>query len=101
VVAAPVAPAAAAPSSDDAALESIARLLQTNERARAEGMLHEFLGRRDDALGWFLLAEACLERGERLQAKIAFQRASRATVAPAGADLESVRRAAVRRAGQV
>jgi len=100
---APSSAAAAAPSpgADDATLESIARLMQTNERARAEGMLHEFLGRRDDALGWFLLAEACFDRGERVQARIAFQRASRATVVPAGADLESVRRAAVRRAGQV
>jgi chemotaxis protein methyltransferase CheR len=101
-----VAPAAepAPPTPRDpiiASFEKVARLLRADQTDRAEQVLHSILALRDDALGWFLLGETCARRGELTQAKIAYERAAKATVAPAEADLDTVRGAALRRSRQL
>ncbi len=84
-----------------ASFESVARLLRADALDEAERALHLILAVRDDALGWFLLGETCARRGETTQAKIAYERATRATEVPREADLDTVRGAALRRARQL
>jgi chemotaxis protein methyltransferase CheR len=101
------APARRAPSAIDpdaaaiAGFEKVARHLREGDTELAERLLHALLTGRDDAFGWFLLGETCARRGEITQARIAYERAARATVAPPEIDLETVRGAAQRRARQL
>ena len=65
---------------------------------RAEHLLRELLAHSDDAFGWFLLGETFQRRGERVQARIAFERSTKATTSPADMDLSTLRGAGARRA---
>jgi chemotaxis protein methyltransferase CheR len=85
----------------DKSLERIARLLSAGELDAAETALHGLLALRDDVVGWFLLGETCARRGEKTQARIAFERATRAPHAPKDVDLETMQDAARRRAQQL
>ncbi len=107
---APAARAAAAPSPRPAEVEPgpsiapferVARLLRADATDAAEQLLHQILSVRDDALGWFLLGETCARRGELTQARIAYERAAKATEVPPEADLDTVRAAALRHARQL
>jgi hypothetical protein len=83
------------------ALDEVARHLAQGDAAAAEQVLQRLLSQRDDAFGWFLLGEACVKRGAHAQARVAFQRASVASLTSGDADLETVRAAALRRAKQL
>jgi chemotaxis protein methyltransferase CheR len=85
----------------DVLLDSAAQKLSNGDIADAERVLHTVLAQRDDAVGWFLLGEACARRGERTQARIAYTRASGATHVPANVDLDTIRDAARRRSQQL
>ena len=89
------------PPPADAQLERAARLLSAGAFTEAEELLHGMLRERDDAFGWFLLAEAFARRGEKTQARIAYERAERAEQAPTDMDLETLRGTARRRARQL
>ncbi|WP_437725614.1 CheR family methyltransferase [Sorangium sp. So ce861] len=80
--------------------EAAARLLGAGRAAEAEQVLAALLNADPEHLeGWFLLGEALLARGERAQARAAFQRALRCPAAGAGnVDAVALRRAAARRA---
>jgi chemotaxis methyl-accepting protein methylase len=82
----------------DRALDDVATHLADGQLEQAERLLHQVLEKRDDAWGWFLLGEACTRRGERTQARIAFERATRGQHVPTDLDLDTIRRAAGRRA---
>jgi chemotaxis protein methyltransferase CheR len=93
---------APAPSDEiDQLLDRAAQNLSNGQTADAERELHQVLEKRDDAVGWFLLGEACARRGEATQARIAYRRATSAAHAPANVDLETIREAARRRARQL
>lgn len=79
-------------------LEQASLCISAGQLERAEALLHEALSTHDDAFGWFLLAEACLRRGEKTQARIAFERSAKAKQAPPDIDLQTLQRAARRRA---
>ena len=85
----------------DALLDRAAQNLSNGSTADAERDLHQVLEKRDDAVGWFLLGEACARRGEVTQARIAYRRAASAPHAPANVDLDTIREAARRRARQL
>jgi chemotaxis methyl-accepting protein methylase len=84
-----------------AGFEKVARHLREGDTELAERLLHALLAGRDDAFGWFLLGETCARRGEITQARIAYERAAKATVVPREVDLETIRGAAQRRARQL
>ena len=87
------------PAPSDAAerlLDRAARYLARGDLEQAESVLHEALNLRDDALGWFLLAEACIRRGEATQATVAYERAARATHCSPQVELDTIRGAALR-----
>jgi chemotaxis protein methyltransferase CheR len=85
----------------DALLEAAAHKLSQGETEAAERDLHKVLAQRDDAVGWFLLGEACARRGERTQARIAYSRAASAPHVPLNVDLDTIRDAARRRSQQL
>jgi cytochrome c-type biogenesis protein CcmH/NrfG len=61
-------------------MERAARLLGNGHRDDAEQILVGLLNQDpDDVVAWFLLGEVLLQRGERIQARLAFQRASSST----------------------
>ncbi|WP_437578364.1 CheR family methyltransferase [Sorangium sp. So ce887] len=93
------APAAAAVAQDRRA-DAAARLLSAGRAAEAEQVLSALLNADPEHLeGWFLLGEALLARGERAQARAAFQRVLRCSAAGTrNVDADALRRAAVRRA---
>ncbi|AUX44257.1 uncharacterized protein SOCE26_057210 [Sorangium cellulosum] len=80
--------------------EAAARLLSAGRAAEAEMVLSGLLNADPQHLeGWFLLGEALLARGERVQARAAFLRVLRcSTESTCNIDAEALRRAAVRRA---
>ncbi|WP_437600764.1 CheR family methyltransferase [Sorangium sp. So ce590] len=84
----------------DRRAEAAARLLSAGRAAEAEQVLSALLNADPEHLeGWFLLGEALLARGERAQARAAFQRVLRCSAAGArNVDPDALRRAAVRRA---
>lgn len=82
------------------ALEEVGRYMAAGNTTAAEQVLHSLLATRDDALGWFLLGEACARRGATSQARIAFERASVAQLTSGDTDLGTIRAAALRRAKQ-
>ncbi|WP_437336178.1 CheR family methyltransferase [Sorangium sp. So ce394] len=80
--------------------EAAARLLGAGRADEAEQVLAALLNADPEHLeGWFLLGEALLARGERAQARAAFQRVLRCSAAGARhVDAGALRRAAARRA---
>ena len=73
------APVGALPIQPESHIERAARLLGSGARDEAERVLANLLNQDpDDLVAWFLLGEALLQRGERVQARLAFHRASRA-----------------------
>ncbi|WP_437571668.1 CheR family methyltransferase [Sorangium sp. So ce542] len=80
--------------------EAAARLLGAGRADEAEQVLAALLNADPEHLeGWFLLGEALLARGERAQARAAFQRALRCSAAGARhVDAGALRREAARRA---
>ncbi|WP_437939002.1 CheR family methyltransferase [Sorangium sp. So ce341] len=92
-------PAAEAAAREPAA-EAAARLLGAGRADEAEQVLAALLNADPEHLeGWFLLGEALLARGERAQARAAFQRVLRCSAAGARhVDAGALRRAAARRA---
>ncbi len=93
------APAGASVAQDRRA-DAAARLLSAGRAAEAEQVLSALLNADPEHLeGWFLLGEALLARGERAQARAAFQRVLRCSAAGTrNVDADALRRAAVRRA---
>jgi chemotaxis protein methyltransferase CheR len=85
----------------DSLLDAAAQRLSQGETEAAERDLHKVLAQRDDAVGWFLLGEACARRGEKTQARIAYTRAASAPHVPANVDLDTIRDAARRRSQQL
>jgi chemotaxis protein methyltransferase CheR len=85
----------------DSLLDAAAQKLSQGETEAAERDLHKVLAARDDAVGWFLLGEACARRGEKTQARIAYTRATNAPHVPANVDLDTIRDAARRRSQQL
>ncbi len=75
-----------------------AALVAAGELDAGETLLHQLLAQHDDAFGWFLLGEIFSRRGEKTQARIAFERSAKAFGAPPDMDLSTLRRAAMRRA---
>ncbi|XXX78418.1 CheR family methyltransferase [Sorangium sp. So ce134] len=94
------APARAGEVAQAAGAEAAARLLSAGRAAEAEEALSALLNADPEHLeGWFLLGEALLSRGERAQARAAFQRVLRCSAAGArDVDADALRRAAARRA---
>ncbi|WP_437968781.1 CheR family methyltransferase [Sorangium sp. So ce260] len=95
-----VAPAPGAAVAQAFGAEAAARLLSAGRAAEAEQVLSALLNADPEHLeGWFLLGEALLARGERAQARAAFQRALRCAAAGTrNVDADALRRAAARRA---
>ncbi|WP_437486837.1 CheR family methyltransferase [Sorangium sp. So ce1014] len=91
---------AGASVAQDRRAEAAARLLSAGRAAEAEQVLSALLNADPEHLeGWFLLGEALLARGERAQARAAFQRVLRCSAAGTrNVDADALRRAAVRRA---
>lgn len=83
-----------------APVEVAARLLGAGELAEAEAVLTDLLNSDPDhAAGWFLLGEVLLQRGERAQARAAFERVGRCTRRTTGEfDTDTLVWAAARRA---
>jgi chemotaxis protein methyltransferase CheR len=85
---------------DASPIEQAAQLLGAGEVDAAERNLTKLINEDPNRMDyWFLLGETLLQRGERLQARLAFQRAAECTgVGAEGLDAETLSWAAARRA---